>query len=213
MTVRTENNRIEELTTDGVVEEFDFDMLIHDASEVQVWHKVTGGEYTQLTLESDYGVVFTEDGGTVSTNGYTAPLVAGSLLVIRHIELTQQTNWLYLDNHSEQQHQDDYDRSSMRDIQLQEQIDRAVKFATYSSTVDIEFPEPVANQLIGWNAAGTGLENKTPLSLTYTSVTIGNWTIRLADAADVATGRVRTAGDLVFVHSIDGVTDALEKNV
>lgn len=160
MSITTETNRTAELTTDGVETDFDFSMLIHSASEVEVWYKATGGSYSQLTLNTDYGIVFTGLGGTVSTDGFIAPLAAGTLLIIRHIELTQQTNWLYNDNHSEQQHQDDFDRSVMRDLQIQEQLDRAVGFAITSPTVDIEFPEPLSDNVIGWNTAATALENK-----------------------------------------------------
>lgn len=186
MAVTTEDNRTAELTTDGVVTDFDFDMLIHAASEVQVWYKATGGSYTELTLETDYGVTsFTEDGGTVSTNGYTAPLAAGALLIIRHLELTMQTNWLYLDNHSETQHQDDFDRCVMRDLQMQEQLDRAVGFAIHSSTSGIEFPEPASDQMIGWNTAATALENKTAES----ALTVSDYGKTLIDDADAVTAR------------------------
>ena len=45
---------------------------------------------------------------------------------------------------------------------------------------------------------------------TFTSITIGNWTLRLADAADVSAGDARTAGDLVTEHSTDGVVEVNE---
>ena len=206
MTVATETNRTAELTTDGVVEDFDFDMLIHATSEVQVWYEATGGAYTQLTLETDYGVVFTEDGGTVSTNGYTAPLAAGKLLIIRHIPGTMETNWLYLDNHSEGQHQSDFDRSVMRYLQLLEQIERAVKFAITSDTKDITFPEPVANQMIGWDAAGTGLENKPAPAVFETA----NWIGKEATAADVAADYATAEGNLIIYHKTGGFVREFE---
>ncbi len=176
MSITSEINRTAELITDGAETEFDFALLIHDDSEVQVWYEVTGGSYTQLVLDTDYNVVFTELGGTVTTIG--VPLAAGKLLIIRNILLTQQTNWLYMDNHSEQQHQDDFDRSVMRDLQIQEQLDRAVKFDITSSTTDIAFPEPEANTFIGWNAVGTALENKDDVTgLVSLPVTDGNFIV------------------------------------
>ena len=216
MAVVTEINRTDELTTNGVITEFDFDMLIHDKSEVQVWYEVTGGKYTQLTLETNYGVVFTEYGGTVSTTGYIAPLAAGKLLIIRHLELTQQTNWLNLDNHSEQQHQDDFDRSSMRDIQIQEELDRVVSLAIHSSTTGIILPEPEANYLLGWNAAGTNLTNISPIAFAVliAEEVLGAATIPedLANLTDVTTTGV-AAGDVLrydgagWVDSSPGITD------
>lgn len=162
MAVTTENNRTDELITDGVVEEFDFSMLIFDKSEVEVYYKPDDGRYNSLLLDTNYGVTFTEDGGTVSTNGYSAPLAAGKLLIIRHLELTQQTNWLYNDNHTEQTHQDDFDRAVMRDLQIQGELNRCPKFPIHSSTKDITFPEPQVGYLIGWNSAGDNLTNISP---------------------------------------------------
>ena len=164
MSVLSEANRTAELATDGVETEFSFSLLIHAESELQVWYKVTGGDYSQLTLNTDYTVIFGTDGGTITTTGGNSPFVAGSILMIRHLPITQQTNWLYNDNHNEQTHQDDFDRSTMRDLQIQEQLDRAVGFSITSETTGIEFPEPSSDKMIGWNTAATELENKTPES-------------------------------------------------
>jgi len=160
MSVVTETNRTAELTTDGVETSFDFSLLIHADSWLEVWYKVTGGDYSLLVLDTHYTVVFTEDGGTVTTIGGDSPYAAGKLLIIRHPPLTMFTNWLYNDNHSGQQHQDDFDHRSISDIWIQEQLDRCVGFAIHSPTSGIEFPEPAADNIIGWNAAGTELENK-----------------------------------------------------
>jgi len=164
MAVTSESNRTAELVTDGAETEFDFSMLIHADTEVQVWYKATGGDYAQLTLDTHYTVVFTEDGGTVTTIGGDSPYAAGKIVIIRHLAITQQTNWLYNDNHTGQQHQDDFDRTVMRDLQIQEQLDRCVGFATHSTTYGIEFPEPLADTIIGWNTAGDALENKAAIS-------------------------------------------------
>ena len=199
MSITTETNRTAELTTDGAETDFDFSLLIHDESELQVLYKVTDGSYSQLTLNTDYGVVFTEYGGTVSTNGYIAPLAAGTLLIIRHIALTQQTNWLYNDNHSGTQHQDDFDRSVMRDLQMQEELDRCPKFLLSSSTTGIGFPEPDANQIIGWNAAGTNLTNISPAALAVLiaeDIIAGEVPTELTDLTDV-TIDVPVAGNVL----------------
>ncbi|KKN77573.1 hypothetical protein LCGC14_0358480 [marine sediment metagenome] len=190
MTVASETNRTAELTTDGIVEDFDFDLLIFNETEVEVYFKATGGLYAQLTLNSDYGVIFTKYGGTVSTDGFTAPLVAGTLLIIRHIPDTQQTKWLNLDSHSETQHQDDFDRAVIRILQLLEQLARSPKFPIHSSTTGIVFPEPAANQFIGWDSAGKDLENKPASGESAPLVQNFN------DLNDVAVGSP-TIGDMV----------------
>ena len=199
MSITTETNRTAELTTDGSETGFDFSLLIHADTEVEVWYKATGGRYSQLTLNTHYTVVFTESGGTVTTIGNDSPYAAGVILIIRNIAFTQQTNWLYNDNHSEQQHQDDFDRSVMRDLQIQEQLARSPKFLTTSSTVDITFPEPVANEIIGWNAGGTDLAN---ISISAIAVLVADEIIAgtvpdaLTDLSDV-TITTPVAGDLL----------------
>jgi hypothetical protein len=42
---------------------------------------------------------------------------------------------------------------------MQDELDRCPKFLTSSSTTDITFPEPAANEFIGWNAGGSNLAN------------------------------------------------------
>lgn len=162
MSVTTETNRTAELVTDGIETDFDFDLVIHHKSWLQVWYQPTGGRYNSLLLDTNYSVIFTERGGTVSTDGYSAPLPAGKLLIIRKPPLTMQTGWLYNDNHTGQQHQDDFDHRSMGEIWLQEQIIRCPKFPIHSDTKDISFPEPQVGYLIGWNSAGDDLTNISP---------------------------------------------------
>jgi len=184
MAITTEENRTAELTTDGVVEDFDFDMVIHGDDWLEVYFKATGGSYELLTLNTDYSVVFTEYGGTVSTDGYTAPLVAGELLIIRHPPGEMQTNWFYNDNHSGQQHQDDFDHSATRYLYLLELIQRALRFAVHSSTKNIILPEPEANLLLGWTGGADGIENKTPDALGLTAALSDLTDVDISDPSD-----------------------------
>lgn len=182
MSITSETNRMAALATDGVETEFDFTLLIHAESELQVWYKVTGGDYAQLTLNSHYTIEFNSAGGTVTTIGGSSPYAAGEILLIRHLPITQQTNWLYNDTHSEQAHQDDFDRSVMRDLQIQEQLDRCVGYDLTSDHVNIIFPDPYADAYIGWNSAGDELENKVVLvGITIPAMTQGS--VPFADGA------------------------------
>ena len=188
MTITSEDNRTEEQTTDGIETEFDFDMLIHADTEVQVWYEVTDGEYIQLALDTNYTVIFTDDGGTVTTIGPDSPYAAGKILIIRHIALTQVTNWLYNDNHTGPQHMHDFDRSAMRDLQLQDTLDRVVTLAIHSSTTGIILPEPEANELLGWNAAGTNLANISTAALVILiadELDLDDFVAELTDLTDV----------------------------
>ena len=184
MSITSEANRTAELATDGVETEFDFSLLIHDESELQVWFRVTGGDYSQLVLNTDYTIEFNSSGGTVTTIGASSPYAAGDILMIRHLPITQQTNWLYNDTHSEQAHQDDFDRSVMRDLQIQEQLDRCVGYDTTSGHANIIFPDPLADAHIGWNSAGDALENKIIIEgITIPALTPGS--VLFADPAGV----------------------------
>lgn len=199
MAITSETNRTAELVTDGVETDFDFSMLVHAKSEIEVYYQPDDGRYNLLALDTNYGVVFTDDGGTVSTDGYSAPLAAGKLLIIRHLELTQQTNWLYNDAHTEQTHQDDFDRSCIRDIQQQEELDRCPKFLTHSAIKDITFPEPAADMVLGWNAGGTDLANISPSALAVLiaeDIIAGEVPEYLTDLTDV-TITAPVSGDLL----------------
>lgn len=186
MSVTSETNRTAELSTDGVETEFDFSMLIHADTELEVYYKATGDDYAQLTLNTHYTVLITQDGGTVTTIGGSSPYAAGSILIIRHLPITQQTNWLYNDNHTGQQHQDDFDRGVMIDLQIQEQLDRCPQFPIHSPTTGITFPEPYADAHIGWDSAGVDLENKVILAgITIPAMTQGS--VPFADGAGALT--------------------------
>lgn len=180
MAITSETNRTAELATNSSETEFDFPMLIHDESELLVFYKTTGGTYSQIVLNTNYTVEFGESGGTVTTIGDDSPYAEGSILIIRHLPITQQTNWMYNDNHTEQTHQDDFDRAAMRDLQIQEQLDRCPGFSITSSTKNIEFPEPSADKLIGWSSESDELENKVVVTgitipaMTQGSVPFGN---------------------------------------
>lgn len=154
--ITSETNRTAEVSTDGVVTEFDFGLLIHEGSELDVFYKATGDEYSQLVLDTDYNIVFTEDGGTITTIG--TPWAAGTLLMVRNLMFTHTSNWLFNDTHSEDAHQKQFDRAVMRAIELYEHIRRSIKFPIHSNTVDVDMPELVSLNYLRVNADGDGFE-------------------------------------------------------
>lgn len=161
MTIATESNRMAAYATDGIITGYDFDFEIYDEAEVEVWYRESGKAYSQLGLNTDFGVTFGDGAGTVTTDGYRAPLQAGALLLIRHLNILQETDWFNNDSHSEDQHQIDFDRGCMIDLQQQEELDRSPKFIKTSSTRLITFPEPEADRLISWNGDADNLKNIT----------------------------------------------------
>lgn len=71
--------------------------------------------------------------------------------------------------------------------QHSEEIARALLFAETSSTSGVTVPEPTANRLLGWNAAGTDLENKAAADVALT--TVSAFINTLLDDADASTAR------------------------
>lgn len=98
------------------------------------------------------------DGSGYLATGYT-------LTIIRHLDLTQETDIRNQGAFYPETHENEFDTIVMQMQQLQEQIDRTI-IQPVSSTVDLEFPTPSADKYIGWNDAATGLENKTAPSST-----------------------------------------------
>lgn len=87
----------------------------------------------------------------------TAPTTSQKVLIIRQVALTQTldliSNGQFLPDDQEGQ----FDRLTMAVQQLNEAIGRAPKFKVTSLTTGMEFPEPVANYGLGWDATGTQL--------------------------------------------------------
>ena len=178
MTVKTEKNRMAAYATDGVVVDFDFDFEIYEEAQVEVWYHATGDSYDQLTLNTDFGVTFGDGAGTVTTDGYRAPLPAGALLLIRNLNILSETDWFNNDSHSERQHQADIDRACMVDLQQQEELDRCPKLTKTSGTTDITVPEPEADRLLSWDEDGDDLKNITLAELaTYVASLLSGYSV------------------------------------
>lgn len=186
MSVVSEKNRMAAYATDGVVVEFDFDLEIYAEGQIEVWYHATGDSYDQLTLNTDFGVTFGDGVGTITTDGYRNPLPTGSLLLIRHFDILSETNWFNNDSHSETQHQQDFDRNCMIDLQQQEEIDRSLKFARTSSTKDITVAEPAADNIISWNGDGDDLKNITLAEIaTYAASLLSSYSVPTIPATGV----------------------------
>lgn len=167
MTVDAETNRVS-YDTDGVETEFDFSFEIHADSWLLLRFQPTGGSWSNLVLNTDYTVsrIAGELGGTVTTlNVYPA----GTLRIIRIPPNRQETEYEHRTALYSGTLESDTDIPVIQNISQQEQIDRALKFDIASTTEDITVPEPESNKVLGWNAAGDGLENKTPDALGLTA--------------------------------------------
>jgi hypothetical protein len=121
-----------------------------------------------LTLDVDYTVEISEttEGGTVTFA--VAPLATEDSFIRRSIPLTQGADVPTNNIFREVQIENALDRIVMMAQELQEQMDR-VAVSNPTSTVDLIFPAPAADNIIAWNAAGDALENKTGLDAAITA--------------------------------------------
>jgi hypothetical protein len=102
-------------------------------------------------------------GGSITMTA--APATGTRMVITRAAPLTQSlslpTNTIFPAASVEQE----LDKLTMITQELQEQLNRCIKLAITSNSTGPTSPEPSASALIGWNAAGTNLQNYTPTSL------------------------------------------------
>lgn len=166
MSIANQTNKVR-YDGDGAQVDFDFSFKIFAAGDLEVYLIDDDGNAVLKTLTTHYTVAIESvlEGGTVTF--LTAPGATDQVLIKRVVDSTQPTVIPTESNFPEKAVENSLDRGTMVDIQLQEQIDRSLKFGVTSENSDIELPEPAADKVLGWNAAGDGLENKT-LELTTT---------------------------------------------
>jgi hypothetical protein len=125
---------------------------------------------TDQTLGVDYTVTLnTSIPGGVVTFG-TAPADTYYVSIRRSLALTQETDIPAGGLFRERAIENALDKVTMLLQDQAEQIGRALLQSPYGDTTEITFPSAVGGDYIGWNAAGTALENKTPADLDFISV-------------------------------------------
>jgi hypothetical protein len=136
MTVASSTNRVD-YTGNGSTTVFSFTFRIFAASDLVVTKADADGVETVLTLNTDYTVtgVGSYSGGTVTIS----PALSSdySLTIQRVLPLTQETDLRNQGQFFAETHEDVFDRMSMINQQLQEQLDRAAKLPV-TNTADAD---------------------------------------------------------------------------
>lgn len=163
MTVSSELNR-KQYTGDGVTTSFATSPVVFfDSSDLDVYVVTTAtGAATQLTETTDYTVSGGGGStGTVSLAGlYGAPSAAQTLVIVRNVPLTQATDFVQNDASDAEVVEDALDKLTMADQQLSARLTRSFTLADSDvSGASLTVPTPVAGTLVGWNDAGTALQN------------------------------------------------------
>lgn len=194
MTVSSTTNR-KSFTGNGATTSFATSpMVFFDTSDLKVYVVTTATGAATLLTENTHYTVSGGDGstGTVSLAGgsapYGAPSAAQTLLIVRELPLTQAADFANNDASDAEVVEDALDRLTIIAQQLEDANNRALTLPTSDVTgVSTELPTPEASTLIGWNSAGTALENKTPADVDLTLVSA--FAATLLDDADAAAAR------------------------
>lgn len=210
MTVSTDLNRVS-FAGDGSTTAFDLGagFIFFEETELRVIIRTdsTGAEELQ-TLTTDYTVTG-GDGSTGTVTMVTAPASGETLVIRRVLPLTQGTDYENNSASDAENVETSFDKLTLMVQQLSEELDRSLKFAETSTAADIDYPDPEANKIPMWNAAGDALENRTQADID--TVTVTAFMETLLDDPDAATGRNTlgaSSGDWPVTHGGTGASDA-----
>jgi hypothetical protein len=160
MTLTTETARMDYVGT-GSTGPFSYSFRIFDALDLEVTTRSSAGVETTLVYPTDYTVtgVRNRAGGTITL---TTALAVGETLTIRRVmAFTQPTDLRNLGAFLPEVLEDQFDRVVMITQQLEDGIERSMRFpvSVDPDAVSAVLPAPSPNLILGWNAAGTALEN------------------------------------------------------
>lgn len=157
---------------DGGTTSFPFPYKFFDDTEILVY-SITATATTLLA--AGYSISKTGSAPYDNCNVVmaAAPASGTTLYIERIVDIAQNTDLPTGGTFRESTIENALDRLTMIAQQLDMDIGRGIKIpvALASSTADLDFPPPLADNYIGWNAAGDALENKTLAGLGTVAVT------------------------------------------
>ncbi len=161
MTVSATTNKVQ-YNGNGTTTAFSYPYyFLANADIVVTTTDIATGVETVRTITTDYAVTgaLSPSGGTVTF--VTAPAVGTRVTIKNIVPLTQLTDLTESGPFPAETVERTFDKLTMGLQQVNEKIGRSLQLtetSSISSTVYIG--EPVANNVIGWNSAGTAIENK-----------------------------------------------------
>ncbi|NBP03380.1 MAG: hypothetical protein EBU90_25490, partial [Proteobacteria bacterium] len=159
------------------------------------------GEVLQ-TISTHYTITGAGTGSAGTVTMIDAPLSGQRLVIYRDPPLTQLTDYIENDAFPAESHELALDKLTHIAQRIDEKINRGLILSEGSVGVDATLPQPKSNTILGWNNAGTALENKTNDSSVYTVKATG--TTKLRTLSDRFGGKLSM---LDFGAIGDGVTD------
>lgn len=156
MTVSTNTPR-QRFTGNGATVTFAIPFTFSANSEVVVILRSSAGVETVQSYTTHYTIV----GSNVVM--VTAPATGAYLVIMRSLPYTQLIDLLNAGTYPADTLEGGYDNAIKLVQQLYEILRRVpqIKRTCAAAMLDLEFPEVSAGKVIGWNSAGTALENQT----------------------------------------------------
>jgi parallel beta-helix repeat protein len=153
-------------TGNGVLDTYPFTAEIYTATDLKVYVsdvlQVLNVDYTIAV-----GSIEVPAGGNVVFAAGSIPALDAPISIVLDLPLTQLVDYREGDAFPAETHERALDRLIKIAQTFKEAMKHVAKLPT-SSLIDLIFPNPTANNYIGWNAAGDNLENK-PLPVATTA--------------------------------------------
>ena len=207
MSISSEVRRAGPYSGNGSTTAFAFAFKVFNTSQVLVTRTVSGVD-TTLTLTTHYTVSLnanqnTNPGGTVTM--LAAPVVGQSLTITSNVANLQPTAIANLGGFYPEVINDSLDRATIQIQQLDERLDRALVIPVSSSGVSTQLPAPSSSKLIGWDSAGTALQNYNNIPVGSTVYQYVHRTIATAGQTAVALPITYTVGAMALSVFVNGL--------
>ncbi|MEL7088203.1 MAG: hypothetical protein AAGL98_07135, partial [Planctomycetota bacterium] len=164
MTIQSQTTRVD-YTGNGATTNFpvpfywlqDSDLLV-----IRTDNAYTPPTVATLALGTDYVVTGSgnQSGGSITTT--VAPTATQKLSILRNVPFTQLTHYVPNDPFPAASHEQALDKLTMETQQLNEGLSRSLTLPPNVTGISTALPQPVANNMIGWNPTATALQNVDP---------------------------------------------------
>ena len=209
MTLTTQSPK-EIKSGNGSTTVFSFTFVINQASDLTVIKTTTAGVESTLSEgsgTSNYSVsvsAYPGNGSITFPASGSTKLASGEKLTLKRIvDVDQDTDLVNQGAWKPSQVEDAFDYSRMIDLQQQEEMDRALKFATSADTssFDMSIPAPVASKVVAINSSNNGFELVTEPSASASAAAASE-----VAAAASATSALAAASAVAFPYTFDNGT-------
>lgn len=142
---------------------FTFRALVSAPTDIKVTVTSGAGVDSDLVYTTDFTVAINSDGigGTVTLVSPSS-VGSGTATVYRDTTNTQESDYDNYNQFPADTVETDFDIRTLVSQEQSEAIDRILQLPiSYSGTASTILPTPVASTILGWNSAGSALENKT----------------------------------------------------